>query len=394
MDHVTAYSGGNDGARNGMKTRMVIMLVAVAVVFGGVFGFITFGHYMRDQFMHSLADRPQTVSTMIAGSQEWQPTLEAIGSVRAASGADLSAAVAGLVSAIHFQSGEDVKAGTLLLQLAQADDVAKLESLRATAALARITFDRDSQQYKIHAVSRQTVDTDTENLKNDMAQVAQQEATVGYKNVRAPFSGRLGIRQVDLGQYLAPGTAIVTLQSLDPIYVDFYLPQEAVAQLRVGLPLTAAVDAYPGKSFSGMIAAINPKVDTSTRNVELRASFGNPGHLLLPGMYAKLNIAVGERHRYVTLPATSISFSTYGATVFLVDHAGSTETGQPRLAARQVVVETGMTRGDQVAVLRGVRDGDSVVTAGQIKLRNGMPVAIDNSIGPKFDAAPQPQSNQ
>ena len=373
---------------------MITMLLAVAVVFGGVFGFITFGHYMRDSFMHSLADRPETVSTMIASSRDWQPKLEAVGSIRAANGSDLSPAVAGVVSAIHFQSGSDVTAGTLLLELAQADDVAKLESLRSTAALARITLERDLQQFKIHAVSQQTVDADKENLKNDLALVAQQQATVGYKNVRAPFTGRLGIRQVDLGQYLSPGTTIVTLQSLDSIYVDFYLPQEAVAQLKVGLPITAAVDAYPGKLFSGAIAAINPKVDTGTRNVEVRASFQNSEHLLLPGMYAKLSINAGKPHRYVTLPTASISFSTYGDTVFLVDRAGTNEKGQPKLVARQVVVETGMTRGDQVAVLRGVKSGDTVVTAGQIKLRNGMTVETDNRIEPKFDADPQLNSNQ
>lgn len=377
-----------------MQKRMAVMLLAVAVVFGGVFAFITFGHYMRDKFMHSLANRPETVSTIIASSQNWQPTLAAVGSLRAANGTDLSAAVAGLVSAIHFESGDDVKAGALLIQLAQADDAAKLESLRATAALARITLDRDSKELKIHAVSQQTVDADNQNLRNDLALVAQQQATLDYKNVRAPFSGRLGIRQVDLGQYLSPGTPIVTLQSLDPIYVDFYLPQEAVAQLRIGLPLTAAIDAYPGRTFSGAIMAINPKVDTGTRNVELRAIFHNSERLLLPGMYATLRIAAGQPHRYVTLPSSSISFSTYGATVFLIDTAGSDEKGQPKHVVRQVVIETGMTRGDQVAVLHGVDDGDTVVTAGQIKLRNGTPVVIDNRVASKSDADPRLQSNQ
>lgn len=379
---------------NILKTRMAVMLAAVAVVFGGVFGFITFGHYMRDKFMHSLANRPETVSTIVASSQDWQPTLDAIGSLRASNGADLSAAVAGLVSRIHFQSGADVTAGTLLLQLEQDDDVAKLDSLKATAALARITLDRDSQQWKIHAVSQQTVDADKQNLKNDLALVAQQRATVDYKNVRAPFSGRLGIRQVDLGQYLAPGTTIVTLQSLDPLYVDFYLPQDALALLRIGLPVIAAVDAYPGRSFSGAIAAINPKVDTGTRNIEVRASFRNADHLLLPGMYAKLTVRAGLPRRYVTLPAASISFSTYGATAFLVEHAGADEKGQPKLFARQVVVETGMSRGDQVAVLSGIRDGDTVVTAGQIKLRTSTPVEIDNRVQPRFDADPRLNSNQ
>lgn len=377
-----------------MQKRMIVMLLAIAVVFGGVFGFISFGHYMRDKFMRSLANPPQTVSTIVAGSQDWQPSLEAVGSVRAVNGSDLSSEVAGIVSAIHFESGADVKAGTLLLQLAQADDVAHLQSLKAAASLARITLDRDLKQLQIQGVSQQTVDSDRENLKSDIAQVAQQQAIVDYKNIRAPFDGRLGIRQVDVGQYLSPGTTIVTLQSLDAVYADFYLPQQALAELRVGFPVTASVDTYPGKTFAGEIAAINPKVDTGTRNVQVRAAFTNPAHLLLPGMYAKIRIAAGQPHRYVTLPAASISFSSYGATVFLVDREGYDEKGNRKLIARQALVTTGMTRGDQVVVLSGVSAGDTVVTAGQIKLRNGVPVIIDNSVEPRFDADPRPIVNQ
>ncbi len=377
-----------------MRSRMIIMLVAVAVVFGGVFGFISFGHYMRDKFMHSMGFPPQSVSTMVAASQEWQPKLEGVGSLRAVNGADLSSQVAGTVSALHFESGADVKAGTLLVELAQADDVAKLQSLKAAAALAQITLDRDLKQLKVQGVSQQTVDTDEQNLKSAQAQVAQQQATLDYKNVRAPFDGHLGIRQVDLGQYLAPGTTMVTLQSLDPIYVDFYLPQQSLAQLKVGQQVTAFVDTYPGQTFAGEIAAINPKVDTATRNVQIRATLKNPDHLLLPGMYATVDIAAGAPQRYVTLPATAISYNSYGDNVFLVDDKGKDQQGRPKLLARQVVVTTGLTRGDQVAVLSGVKDGDTVVTAGQIKLRNGVPVVIDNKIEPKFDPNPNPAVNQ
>ncbi len=377
-----------------LARRMIIMLVAVVVVFGGVFGWITFGHYMRDKFMHSMGIPPQTVSTMIAGTQDWQTKLEAVGSLRAVNGADLSSQVAGTVSALHFESGAEVKAGTLLVELASADDVGKLQSLKAAAALAQITLDRDQRQLKVQGVSQQTIDADTQNLKSAQAQVAEQQATVDYKNIRAPFDGKLGIRQVDLGQYLAPGTTMVTLQSLDPIFVDFYLPQQAIAQLKVGLKVTASVDVFPGHPFDGEITAINPKIDTGTRNVQVRAALKNPDHTLLPGMYATVDILVGAPQRFVTLPATAIAYNSYGSTAFLIDDKGKDDNGHPKLVARQVVVTTGATRGDQVAIVNGIQEGETVVTAGQIKLRTGFPVIVDNSIQPKFDASPVPATNQ
>src|SRR5579883_237965 len=380
--------------RSTMSKRMIVMLVAVAVVFGGIFGFISFGHYMRDKFMHAMGVPPQTVSTMRADTQDWQPKLIAVGSLRAVNGTNLSPQVAGTVSAIHFESGADVKAGTLLIELAQSDDLGKLRSLQATAALDRITLERDQKQLQVHAVSQQVVDTDEQNLKNAQGQVDQQQATLDYKNIRAPFDGRIGVRQVDLGQYLAPGTTIATLQSLDPIYVDFYLPQQALSQLKVGLPVTVSVDAYPDRSFDGEITAINPLVDSSTRNIQIRATLKNPDHLLLPGMYGKVEITTGQAQRYVTLPTTAVAFNSFGDTVFVVDDKGKDDKGNPKLVARQIVVTTGMTRGDQVAVLSGVKQGDIVVTAGQMKLRNGVPVVTNNKIEPKFDANQQPAFNQ
>ncbi|MDB5395169.1 MAG: efflux transporter periplasmic adaptor subunit [Rhodospirillales bacterium] len=373
-----------------LARRMIIMLVAAAVVFGGVFGFIAFGHYMRDKFMHSMGIPPQTVATMVAGSQEWQPRLQGVGSLRAVSGADLSAQVVGTVSAIHFESGADVTAGTLLVELASGDDVGKLLALKATAALAQITLDRDQRQLKVQGVSQQTVDADLQNLKNAQAQVVEQQATVDYKNIKAPFDGRLGIRQVDVGQYVAAGTPMVTLQALDPIYVDFYLPQQSIAQIKVGQKVNAKIDAYPGRAFPGEISAINPKIDNATRNVQIRATLKNADHALVPGMYATVEIDVGRPERHVTLPATAIAYNSYGSTVFLVDDKGKTDDGHPALVARQVFVTTGATRGDQVSILNGVKDGDTVVVAGQIKLRNGIPVVVDNTILPKFDANPVP----
>jgi membrane fusion protein (multidrug efflux system) len=373
-----------------MAKRMIIMLLAAGLVFGGVFGFIIFRNSMIAKFMASRGQPPQTVSTMVAGYQDWQPSLQGVGSLRAVNGADLSAQVAGIVSALHFESGADVKAGAVLVELSSLDDAAKLQSLKATAALAQITLDRDLRQLKVQGVSQQTVDADQETLKSDLAQVAQQQATLDYKTIRAPFDGRLGIRQVDLGQYLAAGTTMVTLQSLDPIFVDFYLPQQSLDQIKVGQTVRAAIDAFPGKDFQGRITAINSKVDSDSRNVQIRATLQNPDRLLIPGMYAAVTVDAGAPERRLTLPQTAIAYSSYGDSVFIVDDKGKDADGRPTLIARQVFVTTGATRGDQVAVTKGVDEGQTVVVAGQIKLRNGVPVKINNGVLPKDNPHPAP----
>jgi membrane fusion protein (multidrug efflux system) len=373
-----------------MRKRMIIMLALTGLVLGAIFGFQAFKGIMIAKFMATLSNPPQTVSTMTASSQEWRPQLEAVGSLRAVNGANLSGQVAGIVSKVHFESGADVKKGDLLLELQSEDDKAKLDALKATASLARITFERDSGLVKTNAVSQQTVDTDKGNLQNAEALVAQQQALIDYKSIAAPFSGRLGIRQVDLGQYLAAGTTIVTLQQLDPIFVDFYLPQQALAQIKVGQDVIGKVDTYPSKTFVGKIAAINSLVDTTTRNVQVRATMENHENLLLPGMFATVDIDTAKPQSYVTLPQTAIAYNSYGNIVYLVDDKGKDDKGQPKLVARQTFVTTGATRGDQVAVLTGVKDGDVVVTAGQVKLHNGTPVLINNAIQPPNDPNPKP----
>jgi len=373
-----------------MIKRMVIMLVAVAIVFGGIFGFQLFKAAMIKKFITAAGNPPQTVSVTRAGYSEWQPRIEAIGSLRAVKGADLSLEVSGVVESISFNSGDDVEEGAELLKLRTADDVARLQSLQAMATLSEITNERDQKQFKMQAVSQATLDTDAANLKNARAQVVQQQAIIDKKVLRAPFAGHLGIRAVDLGQYLGPGTVIVTLQALDPIYVDFFVPQQAVDEVRLEQAITVHVDAYKGETFAGKIAAINPKVDTGSRNVQVRATLKNPDHKLLPGMYATVEIATGSPQNYVTLPQTAITYNPYGDTVYLVDSKSADAEGKPQLTARQTFITLGPTRGDQVAILKGVENGDSVVTAGQIKLHNGSVILIDNSVTPTADAAPVP----
>ena len=377
-----------------MAKRMIIMLVLVAVVLGLIFGFEAFRAKMIKQFLAGLGNPPQTVATGVAGVQAWQAQLKAVGSLRAVNGADLSLEVSGIVDQIQFKSGDDVKAGAPLLTLRAEDDVAKLQSLEAQSDLARITLDRDQKQLKVQAVSQQTIDTDAANLKNDKALADQQRAIVAKKFVKAPFDGHLGIRQVDIGQYLTAGTTIVTLQALDPIFVDFTLPQQALGQLKIGQKVTGLVDVYPGTTFTGELVAIDPKVDTATRNLSIRAAFKNPDHKLLPGMYATVQIDTGAPQQFVTLPQTAITYNAYGSTVFLVDDQGKDDKGQPTLQAKQTFVTVGDTRGDQVAILKGVKAGDQVVIAGQVKLRNGSPVIVNNSVVPSDDANPVIKDNQ
>jgi membrane fusion protein, multidrug efflux system len=373
-----------------MTKRMVIMLVAVAIVFGGLYGFQMFKASMIKKFMASMSSPPQTISAARAATSEWQPNVEAVGSLRAVKGADLSLEVSGVVDSISFNSGDDVEEGAQLLKLRAEDDVAKLQSLQAMAELNQITYDRDQKQFKIQAVSQATLDTDAANLKNAKAQVAQQQAILDKKSLRAPFAGHLGIRAVDLGQYLSAGTVIVTLQALDPIFVDFYVPQQSVDQVRLGQTVAVKVDAYKDETFTGEIAAVNPKVDASSRNVQVRAALKNPDHRLIPGMYATIDIATGKPQNLVTLPQTAITYNPYGDTVYIVDSKGNDADGKPQLVARQTFVTTGATRGDQVAILKGVSEGDMIVTAGQLKLHNGTNVMIDNSITPTADARPVP----
>ncbi|HVC59931.1 MAG TPA: efflux RND transporter periplasmic adaptor subunit [Acetobacteraceae bacterium] len=365
-----------------MTKRMIIMLIAVAVVLGGVFGFQMFKARIIKHVMASLANPPQTVSTVTVGYQEWQPKVAAVGTLRAVNGAALSLQLAGIVSEIDFKSGDDVQAGQVLLRLRSDDDVAKLHALQATAQLAQVTFDRDRRQLQVQAISRATLDSDAATLKNTQAQVAEQQAVVDQKILRAPFAGHLGIRAVDLGQYLAAGTQVVTLQALDPLYVDFYLPQQALADITVGQTVAVQVAPWSGTNFAGKVTAVDPQVDPTSRNVQIRATVHNPGHRLLPGMFATLDINTGMQQRHITVPQTAIAYNPYGDTVYVVLDKGKDAQGKPQLVAQQTFVTTGDTRGDQIAILKGIKAGDVIVSAGQIKLHNDSPVVVNNTVQP------------
>jgi membrane fusion protein, multidrug efflux system len=373
-----------------MTKRMIIMLAIVGVLFGGLFGFKAFLGGVIRKSIASQGIPPQTVSTAKAQFTEWQGEFQAVGTLRAVRGADMASEVSGLITAIHFQSGQEVAEGAPLVQLNNESDVARLQSLMAAVELAEANYDRDQKQLAIQAVSQAVVDADAATLKSAKAQVAEQRALVAKKLVRAPFAGRLGIRAVDVGQYVNAGTKLVTLQALDPVYVDFYAPQKSLGRIALGQKIVLKTDAFQGQQFPGDVSSIDPKVDPATRNVQVRATVRNPKRSLLPGMFATVVLASGGPQRFLTLPQTAVSYNPFGDTVFVVEESKGKDD-KVALVAQQKFVTTGEARGDQIAILSGIKEGDTVVTAGQIKLRSGIPVVVNNSIQPTNEPAPKPK---
>lgn len=338
----------------------------------------------KDDFIQA-----QTVSTAHPKAMMWQTQIRAVGTLHAVHGADLSTEVAGIVTRIAFQPGDDVKQGQLLIQLRDDSDRATLAALRATAEQNAQTYARNSALAKTNAISKQQYDLALANMRASRAQAEAQSATVEKKAIRAPFSGRVGIRMVDVGQYVNAGTAMVTLQQLDPIQVDFTAPQQQALVLKAGDPVTLTSDAVPGKTFKGRIIALDPKVDPTTRNVRVQAEVANPDKLLLPGMFATVVTSVGTPRSQLTLPQTSVTYNPYGDTVYVITKSKNSK-GKEILVANQRFVTLGETRGDQVAVVGGISDKDLVVTSGQLKLKNGLPVLINNSVKLPNNPAPTP----
>ena len=329
-----------------------------------------------------------TVSTMPVRYQWWQPTLLSYGSLRAAKGVNVTTELAGLIRTIYFKPGAEVRAGEPLLELNADADNALLKALEAQAKAAEIVYQRDSAQFRIKAISKAKLDADQQALKNLQAQVAQQAAMVAKKKVIAPFTGRLGICAVNPGQYLNAGDQVVTLQALDPLYADFYVPQQNLVQLQLGSAVRIKIDTYPDKIFKGTITTINPLVDAKTRNIEIEATIPNADFALYPGMFVSVEVITGERKRYLTVPQTAISFNPYGDIAYIVKEKRTEQSSKPLLTALQTFVKTGEKRGDQIAVLQGLSENDRVVTSGQLKLKNGSLVAINNTVLPSNNPLP------
>jgi membrane fusion protein (multidrug efflux system) len=375
-----------------LRRRMTIMLCCVFLLLGLIFGFNQLKTFMIKYFISGMGLPPATVSTMVVETTAWQPKLSSVGNLRAYRGVELGTEIGGLVQTVPIKSGMDVKQGELLIKLNDTSDLAQLNSLKALADLAKVINERDGQQLEIQAISKNVFDTSKADAASKQAQVEQQTALVAKKNLKAPFSGRVGIVMINPGQFVNPGDKLLTLQTLDPILVDFNLPQSNAAQIQVGQEIILTTDAFKDTSFSGKITAVSPKVDTNTRNIQVEARLANPDKKILPGMFANVNIKLGDEVKLLTLPQTAVTYNPYGSTVFIAKPTSKKDKqGKPVLEAQQVFVTTGSTRGDQVAILKGLEEGATVVTSGQLKLKNGTPLIVNNKVLPANSPNPQPQ---
>jgi len=331
----------------------------------------------------------ETVSTAAVVAEKWERSVESVGSLRAVQGADLSTESSGVIAKIHFENGQEVKKGDLLVELDHETESANLRSAEAEADLARTVYERTKRLRVNNTVPQSDLDAAESQLRKTAALVEQLKSTINEKQLSAPFSGRVGIREVNLGQFVDNGDKIVSLQSLDPIYVDFLLPQQLIGGLGVGQPLKLITDVYPGRDFEGKLTAINTEIDPVTRNIRLQGTLQNADGALRPGMFARVILTLGEAEEVVAVPATALISAPYGESVFVLKPE-TAEDGTSRTVARQRFIRTSRARGDFVSVTQGVKPGETVVTAGAFKLRNGTPVEVNNDLAPQPELAPTP----
>jgi membrane fusion protein (multidrug efflux system) len=376
------------------RRSLVFLIVFVLLAgFGGglyYFQFVIKPTMVKGFIAAAFAPKPSVVSAEPATMEKWTPQLPAIGTLRAFQGIDIAPQVAGIVTAIHFKSSEDVLAGAPLLQIDDSVEQADLKSGMAQLKNMDVSLERQQTLVAGGNTAKAQVDSAVAARDSAAATVERTRAVIAQKAIAAPFAGRLGIRKIDVGQFLAVGTSVVTLQELDPIYVDFQSPEQSLRTLAVGQPANMTLDAFPGKTFTGKIAALDARISQDTRNLLVRAEFPNPDHKLLPGMFANLQVNTGAPVDVLTLPRTAIIFSLYGDNVYVVKpappaspNAGEAQAApkdeKPRLIVERRFVRVGETRGERVAIVEGVQTGDVVVTSGQIKLQPDSPVIVDNA---------------
>ena len=374
-----------------MLRRILLVLLVVAIVIGGL-GFLKYRQIQGEIAMFSQPQPAATVAATRVEAMTWQPELHAVGSVQAVQGVMVSNQVPGQIQQILFDSGDMVEKNQALVQLDTEVDEADLAGLEAARSLAETQLGRNRRLLADRAVSQGDFDEASSRLQQTEAEVAAKRALIEKKTIRAPFAGQLGIRQVDLGQYLAAGTSIVALEALDPVYVDYALPERELAQLAVGQAVAVRVAAYPDESFPGTIQAISPAVDQATRNVQVRALLKNTDHRLRPGMFTKVATLLPKQDQVLTLPREAITFNTYGDSVFLILDGEGEQAGKLVVQRRQI--QTGAVRGGRVAVMSGLKAGDRVVAAGQVKLRNGAEVQITEGDGARPKGPGEPSKKR
>jgi membrane fusion protein (multidrug efflux system) len=376
-----------------MTRKISLAVLLVLLVVGALAGVKTLQIRKLMASGKNFAPPPESVSTVVAREEKWQGTLTAIGSVTAVQGVTVTPEIAGIIHEIAFESGAVVSKGDLLVRLDTSAEEAQLRALEAQEELARLNLARERSLRSQNMVSQSELDTAEAILKQTQGTADATRATIQKKTIRAPFAGRLGIRLVNLGQYLDTGKPIVSLQSLTPVYAEFSLPQQELARLKTGMRVHVTTDAYPGRKFEGTLTAINPDLDAQTRSVGLQATFENPEQLLRPGMFARVEVLLPEEQTVLAVPATSVLSAPYGDSVYVVESKPGKDNGKPALVVRQQFIRTGSARGDFVNVESGLKPGERIVSAGIFKLRNGMSVIENNDLSPKNELAPRPSDS-
>jgi len=374
-----------------MAKRMILVL-GVVVILVTTLGFIKFRQIQSAVHAAAFQPPPEAVTTIDAQREQWPATMTVIGTMEAVQGVTVSADLPGTVAKIDFDSGKSVHAGDVLVELDTRQERAQLAALEAQRDLAHLNFSRSQQLVNDGVISRMDYDRASADERQTEANVAEVRATIERKTIRAPFSGILGIRKANLGQYLPGGGPVVALQSLNPIYVNFGVPQQVAGQVRVGRDLRVSAEQLPGQLFTGRVTAIDSVIDEGTRNFQVQATLSNPEGKLRPGMFVQVDLALGAGRAAVTLPASAISYAPYGDSVFVVTDLKD-QKGQSYRGVRQQFVKVEGSRGDQVAVISGVNPGDEVVSSGVFKLRNGAAVRVNNKIKPGNNPAPKPEDS-
>lgn len=375
-----------------MKKRMLVMLFAVAVVLV-LLGFVKYRQIRAAiQQGESYVPPPEAVTTIVAAQDDWQETLEAIGTVTAVQGVTVSAELPGQVASIHFNSGERVEAGDVLVRLDTSQEEAQLKAAEAQQRLSDLNLDRIKTLLAKGFTSQAEFDRVKAEAEQADARVHEIRAVIQRKTIRAPFNGILGIRQINLGQYVNAGQAIVPLQSMNPVYVDFAVPQQEMEHIRSGTELEVTLEGARQQAIKGKVTAINSVIDRETRNIQVQATLPNNDGQLVPGMFVEVWVFLGVGQPVITLPATAISYASYGNFVFVVEKIQG-ENGMSYLGVRQQFVKLGDARGDQVAVIEGVKVGEEVVTSGVFKLRPGAAVTVTNEIQPSNNPTPDPEDS-
>ena len=364
----------------------IIGVVVLAVILGGIKGL-----QINQMIAQQRQPLPETVTTAVAHTEAWESLLTSVASLVAVQGVMVSAEMAGKVVHIAFEPGTMVKVGDLLVQQDTVAENAQLRSAEATVALTKLSLERARKLLSQKTSSQAEFDNADAQYKQAVAQADNIRAIIAKKTIRAPFSGVLGIRLVNLGQILSAGDAIVSLQSLDPIFVNFSLPQQQLSRIRTGLTVRVESDALPGQSVEGAITAINPEVETATRNIKVQATLKNTQHLLRPGMFATATVVLPELDTVLAIPVTAVLNAPYSDSVFIVEDDKNDKNSPPAKVVRQQFVRLGVRRGDFVAVTSGVKQGEIVVSTGAFKLRNGQAVAVDNTLSPEFKIDPTPK---